>query len=389
MEKLFLIKYGEISLKGDNRDRFFKRLKSNIKKQLPGYDLKITIRPGRFYLYYQTEDEEVIKKSLSHIFGITGFSKALRVRKTIEEIKKAALKITKERLQQEIGVCFKIEAKRVDKSFKLNSYEIACNIGAFLQDNLKELKVDVNNPDWILAIEIREEAYLYADVIKGPGGLPVYCAGKGLLLLSGGIDSPVAGYLMAKRGLFIDAVYFHTPPFTSEDALIKVKDLTGILSRYIQGISLIVIPFTDVQLKINQISEKDKIILLIRSCMMKIADIIARKNKMNCLVTGESLSQVASQTPQSIHFTGSYAHLPVFRPLIGYDKVEIINMARKIGTYKTSILPYPDCCTLFAPPHPCIKPDFMKMQEEFMKLEIDKLLEQAIDKSERFTEIKQ
>ena len=231
-------------------------------------------------------------------------------------------------------------------------------------------------------VEIRDAAYLYGDGEKGPGGLPVHCAGKGLLLLSGGIDSPVAGYLMAKRGLCIDALYFHTPPFTSDEVKEKVISLTALLNSYIPFINLLVVPFTGPQLRIKEKAKQEETTLLSRAAMMKIADMIAESRDAVCLITGESLSQVASQTAESIRFTQSLTTLPVFRPLIGMDKNEIVTIARRIGTFETSVLPYPDCCTLFAPPHPLIKPGFERMRESFHVLDIEPLLEEAVRKTE-------
>jgi tRNA uracil 4-sulfurtransferase len=382
VETLFLIKYGEISLKGDNKKKFLDQLKKNIKIRFRGIPTTITIKPGRFYLEAPSDQEKTITEGLSKIFGITGFSRALKVKKEMASIGEAACTITKDLLQRGKGTAFKIEVRRTDKSFPLDSYGIVCKLGNMLTEKFRELTVRLQNPDWILYIEIRDTAYLYAGGEKGPGGLPVHCAGRGLLLLSGGIDSPVAGYLMAKRGLYLDAVYFHTPPFTSDEVKEKVEALTKTLSLYIPYINLIIVPFTKVQLTIKEKAKTDEVTLLSRAGMMSISHILAEKRKGSCIITGESLSQVASQTAESIRFTGSCTTFPVFRPLIGLDKNEIVAIARQIGTYETSVLPYPDCCTLFAPKHPLIKPGFKKIHDSFAALSLEPLLEQAAEGAE-------
>ena len=280
-------------------------------------------------------------------------------------------------LEQGPGNRFKIEARRSDKSFFLTSYEIACRLGDVLRARFPELMVDLHHPDWTLNVEIREAAYLYGPETKAPGGLPSGSSGKGLLLLSGGIDSPVAGYLMGKRGLKLDAAYFHTPPFTSEKAKEKVEHLTHILSEYLTGTALHVVPFTETQVRIKERARSEEVTLLMRACMVNIAAIIAEKTGSICLVTGESLGQVASQTPESIRFTGHGTDFPIFRPLIGLDKEQIVSLARKIGTFETSILPYEDCCTLFSPAHPLVRPDYESMVRSFQELEADALLQKA------------
>jgi thiamine biosynthesis protein ThiI len=381
-ESLFLIKYGEIAIKGKNKNVFIKKLRYNIKQQLAGIKADVTIRPGRFYLRVNKGEEKRVRLLLSHTFGIRAFSQAFMVQKKMGEIEEAACTIAESLIQSGKGLKFKCEVRRTDKKFPFTSYEIACRLGDVLRKNFPDLTVNCNSPDWILNIEIREMAYVYGDEVLGLCGLPVSCAGNGFLLLSGGIDSPVAGYLMAKRGLLIHAIYFHTPPYTSEDVLQKVRDLVGVLSSYVPGMKLFVVPFTEVQLRIKENALNEKVTLFSRACMMMIADTIARRNNAPCLVTGESLSQVASQTLESIRFTGSKTTLPVFRPLIGYDKEEIISLARKIGTYEISILPYPDCCTIFAPAHPLIRPNFKEISSAFEALKIEELLGKAVSKVE-------
>jgi tRNA uracil 4-sulfurtransferase len=383
MKNFFLIKIGEISLKKGNRSSFEKQLRFNIKKKLTSHS-KITIHRGRFFLETEEEDISNILYALKTTPGLVSFSRALKVDKEIEEIKKAALYFGRELVELHPSGTFKIESRRADKSFYYTSYELSALIGEYLLDELPSLKVDVHNPDWTLNIEIRDKAYVYGAQIKGTGGLPVGTAGKGMLLLSGGIDSPVAGYLMAKRGLRLDAVYFHTYPYTSDEALGKVKTLAEKIAPYLSGLSLFVVPFTDFQLLLKQKAKDEEVTLLMRAGMVKIAELISRKRDNVCLVTGESLGQVASQTVESINYTGSETDLIVFRPLIGMDKEDIIKIANSINTFETSILPFEDCCTIFSPKHPLLKPDSKKLKSSFIMLEGDTLLKEAAEKVERF-----
>jgi thiamine biosynthesis protein ThiI len=329
MEALFLAKYGELALKGKNRPYFKKKLVGDIQRKTTGLNVKIIRDRGRLYIYYDQTDTGRISEILYSTFGLVSFARTVKVEKDMPSIENAALALA-EKLMED-GNRFKIEVRRLDKNFFLNSYQIACRLGDCLRFHLPELKVDLHNSDWILNVEIRDSVYLYGPEIPAPGGLPLGCSGKGLLLLSGGIDSPVAGYLMGKRGLKMDAVYFHTPPFTSQRVQDKVERLTNILSAYLSGITLYVVPFTDTQLRIKERAHREKVTLLMRACMLKIAEKIASQSQCNCLVTGDSLGQVASQTPESLRFTTKIASLPIFQPLIGLDKQEIVNLARKIG----------------------------------------------------------
>ncbi|NOY10107.1 MAG: tRNA 4-thiouridine(8) synthase ThiI [Spirochaetes bacterium] len=379
MTNLILIKYGEISLKKGNRKYFEKKLVSNIKLKFSAIKINIIRHQGRFYIEYPSGQHDRIISGLKEIFGIIGFAPALKVHKEMEEIKKAAGLLAAPSVSKDL-LRFKIEARRTDKSFPFNSYKIACELGDFLLSKYKELTVDVHKPDWTVNVEIREYAYLYAGQIKGPGGLPVGVSGRGILLLSGGIDSPVAGYYMAKRGLTQEAIYFDSPPYTSVKALDKVVKLSRLLSGYIPKFVLNILPFTAIQERIKEHSQSRAVTLMMRAAMVAIACKLAKQKYALCLVTGESLGQVASQTPESIRFSGSKSDLPVFRPLIGMDKEEIINIARNIGTFRTSILPYEDCCTLFAPVHPIVKPVFKDMEAIYKSLNLDDLIEEAIDK---------
>ena len=382
MNNLYLIKIGEISLKKGNRARFEKQLRFNIKKKLNSPS-RITIQRGRFFLETDESDIRNIQYALSTTPGLTGFSRAVKVEKNIEAIKTAALKFAKELVIKFPSSTFKIESRRADKGFQYSSYEISSLLGEYLLDEIPSLKVDVHNPDWTISIEVRDLAYVYGAQERGTGGLPVGSAGKGMLLLSGGIDSPIAGYLMAKRGLRMDAVYFHAYPYTSDDALRKVKSLAEKIAPYLNGVSLFVVPFTDFQLLLKQKAREEEITLLMRAGMVKIAGMISKKRGNICLVTGESLSQVASQTVESINYTGSETDLTIFRPLIGMDKEDIIKIAKKIDTFETSILPFEDCCTIFSPKHPLVKPDREKLKDSFVRLEGEDLLKEAAEKAER------
>jgi len=387
MNAIYLIKFGELSLKKENRNFYEKKLKSNLRRNIEARDARINYTNGRFYVETPEENAPQIERALARTFGIVGFSRTRRIQKDIEIIKRTAKKVVEALRAENPGlsgqISFKIEARRTDKSFKLSSYEIACEIGDYLMSQFEGLSVDVHSPDLKIYVEIREEAFVYGNPKPGPGGLPVGTAGRGLLMLSGGIDSPIAGHMMAKRGLKLDCVYFHAYPYTSEDALNKVKELTKILSPYIGGANFFVVPFTEVQLRINDRALPQEVTLLMRAGMVKIAEILANRNRAACLVTGEALSQVASQTLESITFTGSAALMPIFRPLMGLDKEEIIQRAREVGTFETSILPYDDCCTIFTAEHPLLKPGLERMWKSWDRLEIEQLLTHAADKTER------
>jgi thiamine biosynthesis protein ThiI len=376
VENLYLLKYGELSLKGGNRRRFENQLCNNIRDKLKGMPFELIRKWGRLYVRTTPESGPAVEKALERTFGLVSFSRALRVNKEMPALRAAAAELAGRLLES--GKRFRIEARRSDKSFAPDSYGIARELGAHLLSCYGELEVDLSRPDWVVKVEIREAAYLYGPETRAPGGLPLGSSGRGLLLLSGGIDSPVAGYLMGKRGLKLEAVYFHTPPFTSEKAQEKVERLAAILSRYFSHMRLFVVQFTAVQMRIAERARPEETTLLMRACMVRIADLLSRKHKSLCLVTGESLGQVASQTPESMRFTASQTDFPVFRPLIGLDKEEIIRLARRIETFDTSTLPYEDCCTLFSPAHPLTRPNLARMLNAYARLEIDDLLEEAV-----------
>jgi thiamine biosynthesis protein ThiI len=382
METMFLLKYGELAIKGDNQKKFIRQLEWNLRNRCRGIRLGFRKTPGRFFLFCPEESKDKVRAVLEKTFGITWFMLSRQVAKEMSDIETVAMEFADTAMSEpEGGTSFTIAVRRSDKGFPVRSYEIACRLGDLVCEKYPDVKVNLTHPDWVVSVEIRDNAYVYGNEEKGLGGLPAGCAGKGLLLLSGGIDSPVAGYLLAKRGLSFDALYFHTPPYTSPDAEKKVKDLAMLLSSYVPGMSVGIVPFTEAQVRIKEKAKADEVTLLTRASMMRIADILARSRGELCLVTGESLSQVASQTLKGIRFTGSFTDLPVFRPLIGSDKIEIVNLARSIGTFEISIRPFADCCTIFAPPHPLINPDFDHMCESFKNLEVDKLLEETAAKT--------
>ncbi len=382
---LYLVRLGEISLKGLNRDFFEKRLRHNIKDKLRPYRSSCTRQKGRLYFEVDSNcPEQQITNAFETTFGVVGYSKAVRCAKDFDAIVAATKSLMSEPPFNTGVGNFKVEASRADKSFPMKSYDIACELGGVVLDTYPQMQVKVKNPEKTLYCEIRNEAYLYASPRKGSGGLPVSCAGKGLLLLSGGIDSPVAGWRMARRGLKQECIYFHAYPYTSEMALEKVKRLASEIAPYLQGTRLHVVPFTDSQLWIRDHSNEDEHTLMMRACMMKISNAVAEKVGATSLVTGEALGQVASQTLESMSFTDSMSDAVVLRPLVGMDKEEIIDTARKIGTYETSILPYEDCCVIFSPRHPLVRPDKAIETEHFLAMGIESLLQAAIDGIETF-----
>lgn len=383
---LYLIKEGEISLKGGNRIMFERRLRANIRAKLKPYESSMDKTKGRVYLSVDKScPNERVEKALSTTFGITGWAPCFKCEeKTIESIKKKTEEILKTNPFKDNG-SFKIEVRREDKSFPFSSHDTACILASIVSSYYPNLSVSLKHPDYTLTVEIRNECYIYTHSAPGCGGLPVSTAGRGLLLLSGGIDSPVAGYMMAKRGVKLDCLYFHAYPYTSEMALEKVKKLASLISPYLQGTRLFVVPFTEGQEHIRDNGIEEEATLMFRASMMKTANIIAQKNHASAIVTGEALSQVASQTLDAMNFTDSTSSLLVLRPLCGMDKEEIINLSNKIGTYETSILPYEDCCVVFSPKHPVTRPDKKEMEEHYEKLGMEKLIEEAVENTVCYT----
>ncbi|MDR0600384.1 MAG: tRNA 4-thiouridine(8) synthase ThiI [Treponema sp.] len=355
-EIVYLIKLGELTLKGGNREGFERVLRRNLTAMLrakaPGAG--VTNQPGRFYIHRAEAAGPAVEEVLSRLVGITGWARARRGEKTPEAVLAACVEEGR-RLRETGARSFKVEARRADKSFPLGSQEICRAAGDAVLAQVPGLEVNVREPAGIIAVEIREKAYVYTLEKKGRRGLPAGSAGRGLLLLSGGIDSPVAGCLMAGRGMGLDAAYFHTPPYTSPEALDKTVKLAEIIGSYSMGVRLHAVNFTAVQGRIRERAPAEWATVLLRMAMMDAASAIARRLRAKCLITGESLSQVASQTIENLTCGESRARLPVLRPLVGLDKEAITTLAKDFGTYETSILPHPDCCVLFSPPHPVLR----------------------------------
>lgn len=376
----FLGKVGELILKGSNIHDFEKLLVSNTRTYLKGSKAQIKLFGGRLYIDCEDEEAERVQFALDHLLGITGWAEARVCEKNIEAIKDAVMEEAKLCVANG-ATSFKIEAKRGDKSFPLDSYGICREAAAPVFDS-NMMKVDVHNPDCVITVEVRERVFVYGLSKKGRRGLPVGCSGKGLLLLSGGLDSPVAGYRMMRRGMKVECAYFHSYPYTSEQAQQKVEKLAEILAGYGLVTHLNIIPFTDVQMRIKERAPQAFTTLMLRVCMMKCANMISERIGADCLITGESLGQVASQTIQNLTVTESFAEKPLLRPLIGVDKEEIIATAVEIGTYETSILPYEDCCVLFSPRHPILHAEVESASEIYNSLEVDELIKEAFEKRE-------
>lgn len=379
MKKVIIVRYGEIYLKGDNRNYFESLLIQNIDYVLKGCDYSLIKIRGRIVITDFKDEDEIISR-LSYVFGIYSYSLGYEVKSDLNIIKETALTTIE---NSDTVETFKVSTNRADKKFSLNSQEISAEVGGFILQNLPKIKVDIHNPDFIVYIDLREDGntFVYSTIIQGIGGLPVGCSGRGLLMLSGGIDSPVAGYMMAKRGLKLGGVHFFSFPYTSELAKDKVIQLSQILSKYNNGMDLYIVPFTKIQEKINSLNTTYTVILM-RRYMMRIANALADKFGYKAIVTGESLAQVASQTLDSMTVTNQVSNFPVFRPVIGMDKEEIIKISRKIQTYDVSILPYDDCCTVFVPKHPVTKPNLASIEKLEKLLDLDSLVKEAIDNTE-------
>ncbi len=380
----FLIKYAEIGIKGNNRHLFEEALVNQIKLALKrcGSGFKVYRTSGRVFVDATEEyDYEEVIDALTHVFGIAGICPMAQMPVLPpEKVKEAVVAFIGEEYPEGAHT-FKMHARRQDKNYPLDSLELNAMLGEAVLEAYPRFSVDVHEPEILMTVEIREEnIYLYSHVIPGPGGLPVGCGGKAMLCLSGGIDSPVAGWMIAKRGIKLDACYFNAPPYTSERALQKVVDLASIVARYTGPIYLHNINFTEIQLYIYEKCPHDELTIIMRRFMMRIAEAIAKRTDSQALITGESLGQVASQTMVSLGVTNEVCTLPVFRPLIGFDKEEIISVSKKIGTYETSILPYEDCCTIFVAKHPVTKPSLnsIKLHERNLSEKIDEMVERAL-----------
>ena len=384
MKEIILIKNGELALKGLNRCTFEDALIKNMKRRLKDLG-KINIRKAQSTIYLEPQEddfdfEEALER-VSRVFGIAGFSRACVCEKTVEDIFEKSVVYLKESLEN--VRTFKVEAKRADKNFPLTSPEICRELGGVLLEAFPHLKVDVHNPDKTIFVEIRDfAAYVRAEQLQGAGGLPVGTAGTASILISGGIDSPVAAWTMAKRGLRLNAIHFASPPYTSARAEMKVKTLLSKVARYSGTINLAIVPFTEIQDQIAEHCPEDYFTLIMRRMMMRISEKLAASSGSLALITGESLGQVASQTLPALVTTDSVVNIPVLRPLIGMDKEEIIAISRNIDTFETSILPYEDCCTVFTPKHPKTRPTLNLCADAEKNLQIDALIEKAISETQ-------
>ncbi len=383
----FLIKYAEIGIKGKNRYVFEDALVRQIDRKLKTIsgEHRVTKSSGRIFVYADGDfDYDETVEALQQVFGICGICPMYETEAgDISLIGKAAGDYL-DSVYEDKHFSFKVFGRRADKSYPLDSMQVAAEVGGMLLERFPELTVDVHDPQVKLHVEIREKVYIYSNELPGPGGMPVGTNGRAMLLLSGGIDSPVAGYMIAKRGVEIDAVYFHAPPYTSERAKQKVVDLAKEIAVYAGKIRLHIVNFTEIQLYIYEKCPHDELTIIMRRYMMRIAEKLAVKNGCSGLITGESLGQVASQTMQSLAVTNEVCALPVFRPLIGFDKNEIIEISEKIGTYETSILPFEDCCTIFVAKHPVTKPNLgvIKKHEGNLSEKIDELFKEAVTSAE-------
>ncbi|SDN54984.1 tRNA uracil 4-sulfurtransferase ThiI [Alkalicoccus daliensis] len=378
--EMILVRYAEMAIKGKNRKHFEKQLEQNIRRQLKDYaDVKIKRTFGRMYIELNEEPLKEVCELLKDIFGISSFSPVVKTELNEAAIAEAALMVTRDSLNEKEG-SFKVAVRRINKKFPTGSQEMNQRISKAVLIQMENLSVDLHQPDVELKVEIREEAaYISGGVIRGAGGLPVGTGGRALLLLSGGIDSPVAGYLAMKRGVTLEAIHFHSPPYTNERALQKVEDLTNILTRYGGKIKLHIVPFTESQLAIHQQIPDNCEITVMRRFMLRIAAEMAEQNNQKALITGESLGQVASQTLDSMYTINSVTAMPVLRPLITMDKMEVIEIAEKINTYQTSILPYEDCCTIFLPADPKTKPNEKKVSYYESFMDVDEYVNKAVE----------
>ncbi len=377
MREVLQVRFGEIFLKGLNRPTFMRMLVSRVRDAVREVEGHVWLSDSRVYVSDMTDMDEAIRR-VTKVFGVHSVCRAIEMEKdSFEAICDQAVELLKDHEGS-----FKVNARRSDKRYFMDSPTINMEMGGYILERLPKLHVEIKNPDVVLSVEIRDKAYLYTHPIMAVGGMPVGSNGKATLLLSGGIDSPVAGWMIAKRGVTMSAVHFNSPPYTSERAKEKVLDLARILSESLCGIRVHVVPFTDIQMQIHEKCHEDYTTIIMRRYMMRIANEIAKKEHAQALVTGESIGQVASQTMHALSCTDEIAEVPVFRPLIGFDKSEIIDIAKKIGTYETSNLPYEDCCTVFTPRHPATKPKMEIILEGESKLDTEALIKAALENTE-------
>ena len=383
----FLIKYAEIGTKGKNRYMFEDTLMKQIYHALKDVDgeFQVTKESGRIYVMadgnYDCDD---VIDALKRVFGIADICPMVQIEdKGYENLKKSVVSYM-DQVYPDKNLTFKVVARRGDKSYPVSSEQMNRDLGEVILEAFPQMKVDVHHPDVLLRVEVRQKINLFSEMIPGPGGMPVGTNGRAMLLLSGGIDSPVAGYMIAKRGVVLDAVYFHAPPYTSERAKQKVVDLANLVARYAGPINLFVVNFTDIQLCIYENCPHEELTIIMRRYMMRIAQELAKRTGAMGLITGESIGQVASQTMQSLAATNDVCTMPVFRPVIGFDKQEIIDLSEKIGTYETSIQPYEDCCTIFVAKHPVTRPNINVIRCSELRLgeQIDGLMEEALNTTE-------
>lgn len=383
----FLLKYGEIGIKGKNRYLFEDALVRQIRFALRDVDGDFHVHKSQARIYVDCEGEYDYEDTVEHlkrVFGIVGICPVVRMEdRGFEGLKKDVVAYMDE-MYPDKKLTFKVEARRARKSYPKTSMEINCDLGEAILEAFPETKVDVHHPEVMLNVEIRHEIYVYSQIIPGAGGMPVGTNGSAMLLLSGGIDSPVAGYMISKRGVGLEATYFHAPPYTSERAKQKVVDLAKLVSKYSGPIKLHVVNFTDIQLYIYDQCPHDELTIIMRRYMMRIAEHFAKKDGCLGLITGESIGQVASQTMQSLAATNDVCTMPVYRPVIGFDKQDIVDIAQKINTFETSIQPFEDCCTIFVAKHPVTKPnvDVIRRSEEKLEEKIEELMREAIDSVE-------
>jgi len=387
MKEIFLLKLGEIVLKGANRFSFENKLKGNIRRRMRHFgEFDVYIRQSTVYVEPRDEncDMEGAWEACGTIFGISSMCRCRPAEKTMDAIFAAVMDYLADDLA--VQTSFKVESKRSDKSFPMGSIQISQEIGGRIAEAFPNLMVDVHNPGYIVNVEIRDyAAYIHGPAVPGAGGLPTGMGGRGAVLLSGGIDSPVAGHMMAKRGVEIECIHFFSYPYTSERAKEKVLELARLMTKYCGRMTVDIVGFTEIQEAIRDHCPEEYFTIIMRRFMMRISQRIARSHGCGCLITGENLGQVASQTMQAMAVTGAVVDMPLFHPLIGMDKEEIVRIARKIGTMETSILPYEDCCTVFTPKHPKTKPVLSQVEEVERALDVEALIERAVENTEKVT----
>ena len=385
MKEMFLLKLGEIVLKGANRRTFEETLKKNVRRTVSHFGaFKVYIMQSTVYVEPQADDCDLdgAWEACGHVFGVSSMCRCRACEKDLDAIYQAVVDYLGDELS--VQKSFKVESKRSDKSFPLNSIQISQEIGGRLAEAFPQVAVDVHTPTYVVNVEVRDfAAYIHGPAVPGAGGLPTGTSGRAAVLLSGGIDSPVAGYMIAKRGVELECIHFFSYPYTSERAKEKVLELAKLMTRYCGRMTVDVVGFTEIQEAIRDHCREEYFTIIMRRFMMRISEAIARDHGAKCLVTGENLGQVASQTMDAMAVTGAVVHMPIFHPLIGMDKEEIVTIARKIGTLDTSILPYEDCCTVFTPKHPKTKPSLGPVEAEEAKLDVAGLIARAIENTEK------